>query len=186
MRKLILIKHARPAVEPRVPSDQWRLGPDGRAACAPLADALRPLAPAAVFSSVEPKARETADLLAAALGLSPRTAGNLHEHDRSNVPHLDTREFISSMAQVFREPGRLVLGRETADQACTRFAAAIDSLLKATPGDLAVVTHGTVIALFAHRRAAQDPFTLWRAMGQPSFLVLDADTGALLDRRDRI
>jgi broad specificity phosphatase PhoE len=38
---------------------------------------------------------------------------------------------------------------------------------------VAVVTHGTVIALYVAELTGEDPFTLWRRMGLPSFAVLD-------------
>ena len=52
MRKLILIKHARPVVDPAVSSEQWRLSDEGRARCRLLADALKPFDFETVVSSV--------------------------------------------------------------------------------------------------------------------------------------
>src|SRR5436190_12024140 len=94
MRKMILIKHAAPEVVPDVPSERWRLSEAGRQRCAPLAEAIRPHAPGLIVSSLEPKAAETGELVAARLGVAFETAEGLHEHDRSNVPHLRSREFI--------------------------------------------------------------------------------------------
>lgn len=176
MRKLILIKHAKPEVIPAIPSEQWRLGDKGRATCGPLADKLKCLSLASIHTSIEPKARETADLIGAALGVPVYAAIDLHEHDRSNEPHMDTREFISLMALLFKEPERQVLGLETADEAFTRFAAAVDKILATSDVDQAIVSHGTVIALFAQRRLKMDGFALWRQMSQPSFLVIDLQT----------
>src|SRR6266581_9482926 len=114
MSKLILVKHAAPVVAPDVPAEQWRLSEQGRAACAPLAEALRKYAPRVVVASEEPKARETGELVARHLGVPFHTAPGLHEHDRSNVPHLRSGEFISLMEVLFRKPNQLLLGRETA------------------------------------------------------------------------
>src|SRR5437764_1217197 len=36
----------------------------------------------------------------------------------------------------------------------------------------AVVTHGTVLALFVARHSKENPFQLWRRMGLPSFVVM--------------
>jgi len=173
MRKLILIKHAKPEVVPAVASDLWKLGAEGRAACGPLAEKIRALAPVAIYTSTEPKARETAEIIGEALGVPVHPTEDLHEHDRSNEPHMDTREFISLMALLFKEPDREVLGLETADEAYERFAEAVDDILEKSAGDVAIVSHGTVIALFAQRRLKKDGFGLWRQMGQPSFLVVD-------------
>src|SRR5205085_1642330 len=150
MPKLILIKHARPMVDPSVSAEQWRLSDEGREKCRPLADALRAYDFPEIISSTEPKAIETARILGQALAKPTRTADGLVEHDRRNVPHMESRDFISLIALFFKEPDRLVLGDETADDAYARFAAAVDSVIRAAPAsDVAIVTHGTVIALFA-------------------------------------
>src|SRR5690242_3605704 len=125
MRKLILIKHCPPEVLPEVPSERWHLSGKGKALCLPLADALKPHAPALVVSSEEPKAAETAQAVAERLKLPWRTATGLHEHDRSNVPHMRSGEFISMMELLFRKPRERVLGRETADEARDRFEDAV-------------------------------------------------------------
>jgi broad specificity phosphatase PhoE len=100
---------------------------------------------------------------------------------------MESRDFISRVALFFREPDRLVLGDETADQAYDRFAHAVDGIVKVeAAGDVAIVTHGTVIALFAQRRADQDPFALWRKMGLPSFISFDIPTWKVGEIRDRL
>src|SRR5918993_933764 len=115
MRKLILVKHAPPEVVPDLPPEQWTLSEKGRGLCAPLADALAAQAPSTIVCSEEPKAAETARLVAERLGVPWHTAPGLHEHDRSNVPHMRSGEFISMMELLFRKPAELVLGRETAE-----------------------------------------------------------------------
>ena len=173
MRKLILIKHASPFVLPGTPPERWKLSDKGKASCIPLAEALRPHAPAIIVASEEPKAHETGQLVAEHLGLSADTAAGLHEHDRSNVPHMRSGEFISHMELFFRRPRELVLGKETAEQAAERFASAVEQVLaRHAEANVAIVSHGTVIALFAARHGAENPFALWRRMGLPSFIVM--------------
>jgi broad specificity phosphatase PhoE len=186
MRTLTLIKHARPHVDPRTSSDQWTLADEGRAGAAALADALRDRPFDAIVSSTEPKARETAEVIGTRLAKPVRTAGGLQEHDRRNVPHMESRAFISMVALFFREADQLILGDETADESYDRFAAAVDRVLAEESGDVAIVTHGTVIALLAERRAKQDPFALWRRMGQPSYIVFELPGWKVRETRDRI
>jgi broad specificity phosphatase PhoE len=185
MRRLILIKHAVPQVVPGVPPERWALSDDGRQRCGPLAELVRPHGPSAVVTSAEPKAAETGELVAAALGVPASTADGLGEHDRSDVPHLPTREFISLMEVVFRKPAERVLGRESAAEALARFERALAVVLAARPGStgsdaappLAVVSHGTVIALLLAKHGGGRAFDLWRRMGLPSFAVLDLPDG---------
>ncbi|WP_428938270.1 histidine phosphatase family protein [Fontivita pretiosa] len=191
MPRLILIKHASPLVVPGEPAHRWRLSEQGRAACVPLAEALRNHAPAVIVSSTEPKAVETAELVAAHLAIPHETASDLHEHDRSNVPHMRSGEFISMMELMFRKPDQLVLGRETARQAQQRFSRAVESVInRHKDRDLAIVSHGTVIALFVAQHSATPAFQLWRTMQLPSFVVMEhpgwrvVDTTASIRRPD--
>jgi len=186
MHRLVLIKHARPQVDPAVPSEEWTLGPEGRDAAARLAQRLSGQSFPRLYTSDEPKALQTARILAQTLGAPVEQVSDLREHDRRNVPHMDSREFISLIALFFKEPGRLVLGDETADEAAERFLFAVDGILKREAGDVAIVSHGTVISLFAHRRARVEPFGLWRRMGQPSLITFDTTSWKVLDVCERV
>jgi broad specificity phosphatase PhoE len=187
MPKLILIKHAPPQVEAGVPSHEWKLSDAGREKAGALAERLRPHAPSIVFTSDEPKAVETAQIIAQALGVPHTVAADLHEHDRSNVPQMPTREFISSMALFFKRPTELVLGRETAAQARRRMTVAMDRILTQNEGrDVAVVTHGTVLALYLAPLLEGDEFDLWRRLGLPSYVVLDAEKMEAIETVERV
>lgn len=187
MAKLILIKHAPPLVEPGVSSHEWKLSPLGCEKAKALAERLRAHAPNIIFTSEEPKAMETAAIVAEALGAPYEVAPDLREHDRGNVPQMPTREFISSMALFFKKPGELVLGRETAEQAQRRVTVAIDRILtKHEDRDLAVVTHGTVLSLYLAPLLEGDPFDLWRRLGLPSYVALDAESMEVIERVERV
>jgi broad specificity phosphatase PhoE len=187
MAKLILIKHAPPQVEAGVSSHEWKLSAAGREKAAALAERLRPHAPSIVFTSDEPKAMETAEIVAAALKVQHEVAPDLHEHDRSNVPQMQTREFISSMALFFKKPDELVLGLETAEQAQRRVTVAIDRILtQHEDGDIAIVTHGTVLALYLAPMLEGDAFDLWRRMGLPSYVVLDQGSLDVIEMGERV
>jgi broad specificity phosphatase PhoE len=174
MAKLILVKHAAPQVVPDLPPVQWHLSEEGRARCDTLAQAIHPFAPAVVVSSEELKAKETAEIVGTRLGVPHHSAPDLHEHDRSNVPHMASREFISMVELFFRRPGELVLGNETAVAALSRFRSAVDEVLLEHPGgNVAVVSHGTVIALLLESLGGRRGFDVWRAMKLPSFAVLN-------------
>src|SRR5579885_2855921 len=92
-RHLILIKHALPAVVPAIPASQWVLSDEGRRRCAAVVARLaRVVAPATIAASDEPKARETAQLLAAQLGFDGalRIDHDLREHERRPADFFDT------------------------------------------------------------------------------------------------
>ena len=187
MPKLILIKHAAPEVVPSVPPEQWHLSGKGRASCETLAEMLRPHGPKIIISSTEPKAVETAEAVAEKLGIGHQIAPDLHEHDRSNVPHMRSSDFISAVEWFFRKPDELVLGRETARQAEERFSRAVQNVLRDhSSDDIAVSSHGTVIALLLARHSDRKAFQLWRELGLPSFAVMETSPLKLLSVTARI
>ncbi|MDQ3514388.1 MAG: phosphoglycerate mutase family protein [Chloroflexota bacterium] len=174
-RHLILVKHALPAIDAQVPAAGWPLSEEGREQCPVLARSLSPFAAgAALVSSEEPKAHETALLVGTALGLPVETRPGLHEHDGSGVPYLGDRAWRAAIDRFFAEPDRLVFGRETANEAATRFARVVDGLLAENLGrTLIVVAHGTVISLYVAAKTGLSAAGLWPHLGLPSFVVLD-------------
>ena len=172
MRRLVLVKHSMPEIERDKPASTWRLGDVGRRRAGMLADRLRSFSTDLIWSSREPKSVETADILAATFGVPVRLADGLEEHHREEVPYLPKREFESTVEAFFHHPNQLVLGSETAEQACRRFTASIENVMKTGQKDIIVVTHGTVISLFAASVAKVGPISLWHQLSLPSYVVL--------------
>lgn len=174
MPHLLLVKHSLPDIDPGVAAHHWGLADEGRRRCTALAEMLSAYHPAVVVSSAEPKATETAAIVAADLGIPLETEADLHEHDRSNVTHLSQEEFQRSVARLFAQPEDLVFGNETAAQTQRRFAGAIDRLLTRHPGEtIAVVAHGTVISLFVAARCSDvNGHDLWQRLGLPACVIL--------------
>lgn len=173
LRHLILVKHSLPQIEPAVPAREWQLSDEGRNRCAALAQQLAAYRPASIVSSHEPKAAETAALLAAGLHTRARSADDLHEHDRYAAGWLGTpARFNAAVEAFFAHPSELRFGSETADQAHARFAAAVAREVAAADGNVIIVAHGTVIALFVARCTGAAPFPLWQRLGLPSYVVL--------------
>ena len=169
----MLVRHSKPEIEPDKPASDWRLDDAGRHRSELLADRLRDFNAGVVWSSREPKAIETAEIVAGALGVTVRTADGLEEHHRRDVPYFPTRdEFESKVEELFCKPDQLVLGDETAEQALSRFAAAIDGVIDAGHMDTIVVTHGTVMTLYVASVAGVRPMPFWRRLETPSFVVL--------------
>ncbi len=179
MHRLVLVKHSLPEIEPGKPASAWRLGAVGRRRCEALAVGLGDFSPEVIWSSREPKAVETADLVAGALGVPVRVADGLEEHHRENVPFLPEEDFEEMVERLLCNPGQLVFGAETADQARDRMAASIERVIKADQADSIVVTHGTVIALYVASVADIRPVGLWKRLGLPSFIVLTVPSMAI-------
>jgi broad specificity phosphatase PhoE len=170
---LILIKHSLPDIVQTLPANQWHLSQAGRDRCHTLAVKVAKYCPEVIVSSTEPKAAETAQILAGSLNRTYHMVNGLHEHDRRDQAWLGKQEFEKQVAEFFQHPQDLVLGKETANQAHERFSKTIMVLIDRYPQcNLAVVAHGTVITLFAARALGLEPFALWQSLGLPSFVVL--------------
>jgi broad specificity phosphatase PhoE len=170
---LVLVKHSLPAIDPAVPPAHWHLGEEGRARCRPLAERLRAYEPAALISSTEPKAAETAKLVAHELDLAVDLDERLREQDRTGAPWLSDGEFRKAVAAVFDRPEEVAFGSESLESARDRFGAAIDEHLEGSHGFLVAVAHGTVISAYAEAKAGVEGYSLWRRLGLPSLVVLD-------------
>lgn len=178
MRQLILIRHSMPAIRADLPAAEWQLSEPGRQRCLPLAEELKVHNPAFIVTSREPKAIETGRLVAAELNLPVGEHADLHEHDRRGVRLMPSREaFEALVTRLFREPERLVFGRETAAEARERFTAAVQAVMeRQSEGNVAVVSHGTVMSLYVAGGTGLDPVPFWRALGLPAFVVLSWPT----------
>lgn len=183
MRRLLLIRHSESAAVEGVPPDRWGLTEEGRRRCAALAERLRGHDLDAIVASHEPKAVETARLVAERLGLGWRTEAGLHEHERDAMPWLGRELWEARIAELFRRPGARVFGRESARAALERFAGAVERVVAARlAGDVAIVTHGTVRTLLVARHNPVDPFLFWRALAMPDLVELELPRYRLIAR----
>jgi broad specificity phosphatase PhoE len=165
---VLLVRHSLPELDPALPAEEWRLSEEGRRRCGQLAARLREHAPTAIVSSTEPKARETAELVGAELGLDVQASAALRESARRTVPWQAPDELRRSIRTLFERPDEVVYGEESASAALARFSAAVDGLDEGT----VVVSHGTVISLYAAARSGRDAFELWSSLELPDLVVV--------------
>lgn len=182
MKPLILVKHSLPEIVKNVPAREWNLSDVGREHARKLAEALIPYQPDMIVSSDEPKATQTAELVAQELNLPFQIVDGLHEHDRSNLLYLPRERFQQLVRRFFEQPDELILGKETATQALERFRQAVDSVLKSLENkNIVIVTHGTVISLYTAWLTECDGYELWCALDLPSYVTLDLQSRKLLE-----
>ena len=181
-KPLILVKHSLPEILAGVPACAWYLSESGRVCARLLAEKLIEYQPEIIISSVEPKARETAQILAECLGLEFQEVEGLHEHDRSKSPFYSKHDFQRLVQEFFEKPNVLVFGDETAAQTLVRFRQAVDSvLISYADKAILIVAHGTVISVFASWLTGYDGYHLWKELGLPSFAILDLQSKILLE-----
>ena len=160
---MLLVRHSAPELDPSTPSEEWRLSEEGRRRCGPLAERLARYEPRVLLASSEPKARETAELVAPALGLEVQLSDGLRETARRTVGWLAPDDLDRGIRELFERPGEVVFGEESAAAALARFEAAVAGL----PEPSVVVTHGTVLSLYAAPRIGRDAYELWGSLELP-------------------
>jgi len=177
---VILVKHSLPENLEDVPAREWHLSDTGRALAGKLAGELMKWQPEIIVSSVEPKARETAEIIARNIGLEFYEVEGLHEHDRSRSPYHSKFKFQNLVREFFEKPSELVFGSETANTALERFHRAVDVVLNSySDKHTIIVAHGTVISLYVSWLTGLDGYDLWQKLGLPSFIVLDIQSKTL-------
>ena len=166
--RLIVLKHAMPVLEHAMPPRRWRLSAKG------LGQAVRRTAtlprPCLVATSREPKARATGRAMAARWRVPFLVMPGLEEIDRRAMPWLPKGDRAALLSGIFQRRSEAVLGRETGRDAARRMLRALSALAtSAPPGDIVVVSHGTVMALAM--LPAEDAFATWSRLGEMDALV---------------
>jgi broad specificity phosphatase PhoE len=168
---LYLIRHtAVELVESAVPHD-WLTSERGlqdarRLATAPVWRTL-----STVATSTEPKARATAEPIAAAAGVSLRAEQDLREVARAPA-FLDAAAHSDRVRRYLE--GEPIEGWEPREQH-RRFERCVDRLVTESNGPLAIVSHATVLALYLGLTHDE-----WAAIPLPAVAVADPRTGRLL------
>ena len=146
-----------------MPSEEWRLSEDGQRRCGQLAERLARHEPRVLLASSEPKARETAELVAPALGVDVQVSDGLRETARRTIGWLAPEDLDRGIRELFERPCEVVFGEESAAAALARFEPVVAGL----PEPAVVVTHGTVLSLYAAPRIGRDVYELWGSLQLP-------------------
>ena len=174
MTHLILIRHSQTQQQKDMNSHQWQLTETGRERCQILAEQLRLHEIDRIFTSEEPKAQLTGQLVADVLHIPCETAPDLHETKRDSVGYFEhIAEFQAAVEAAMLEPDKLLFGEETFTDARTRLANQIDTLLQQYPDEtLALVSHGTVLALYLAQLSGDGAVGIWQSLDMPAYAVV--------------
>lgn len=147
------LSHPQVAIDPDVPVPDWGLSPLGRQRTQAFASAVALRDTRRIVASAERKAIETAEIVAAALGIGVEIRPAMHENDRSATGYLPPPEFEATADAFFASPEHSVRGWERAIDAQARIVAEVEAVLAshAGAGDILLVGHGGVgTLLFCH------------------------------------
>jgi broad specificity phosphatase PhoE len=163
-------------VERGVASKLWKLDERAREDCVLLAHALpADIAPVA-YSSGQPKADETAAVIALRRRLRSAIDARFAEVDQDAAGWIDdyraaAPEYLATGASP---------GWEAREAVVQRFEAAVaDALGDASTGDLVVATHGLALSLWLASRTGIDIVPFWQELTFPDAWRLDIGSGQL-------
>jgi broad specificity phosphatase PhoE len=172
------ISHPEVVVDPFVAVDRWVLSERGHERLLRLLDLPWIRAIGRIVCSEEPKAQQTAAVLAAHRLLPVETRPGLGEINRSATGFLAPDQHESVAEACFANPTVSAHGWERAVDAQARIAAALDDLfLDAQHEDVAVVGHGGVGTLWYCRVAGVPIGRRWDQRGQGHYFSVDLRTG---------
>ena len=160
------LTHPQVEIDATVAVPAWSLSTLGRHRVNALAAAGWLSGTSQIIASAERKAVETAEILAAVLGLSVEVREAMHENDRSATGFLPPAEFEVVADAFFANPTTSVRGWERAVDAQARIVREMETILeRSAHGDLLVVGHGAVgTLLLCH----YGNFPVSRAHDQPA------------------
>jgi broad specificity phosphatase PhoE len=177
---LYLIRHAH-SQPTALPAETWPLSDLGRQQAQRLAEL--PFWPEVqiICSSWEPKALQTAQIVAARRDLPVEPIFDLRELRRPGGP---VDDYESAVRLALENPTTSVNGWEPAGEAQTRIVTAVERLLMLHEGEtLAVVSHGLALTLYlAYLTDTPPTLDSWRSLPFASATLVDPDARTLLNR----
>jgi len=164
------VRHGRPLVDRDRPAHAWELDPAAYDDIWALRESGRLPRGAAWFSSPEPKALATAELLTdSEVGV----VDGLREHRRESTEWVE--DFEDAVRRAFAVPdAAAVPGWEPLADCRDRVVAAVEPLLAAYGDeDVVLVGHGTAWTVLAAALTGTEPdLERWRAWAMPDLLVV--------------
>ncbi len=168
---LYLVRHGRPAIDRAVPAHEWELDPAGYDDVWALRSSGRLPARAAWFSSPEPKAIVTAELL---------TDGEVGVVDDLREMVRDSTDWIEPFEPVvrrcFESPDLSAYpGWEPLSRCRDRVVRAVEGIRSAHPhDDVVLVGHATAWTVLSAALTGTEPdLARWRALTMPDLLVVE-------------
>ncbi|GEM_PF-1254420 len=183
---LILVKHAMPAVVDSLVPHEWKLDESGQAQAVKFSQFLKNNfdLDKIIYSSDEPKALQTAEIIADTCKCKVQSTNELREIDREQASLMEKSE---NTKKVFEKVDEAICGKESAVQALERFEKGIKTILEiGMEEERVVVTHGAVMSLFlAKYNKEMSAFDYWEKLEWPSYAVVDAGSFKILEFNGR-
>lgn len=172
MSKLYVVLHTQVEINPFIPASNWHLSKEGRFSTLHLAQSESWEDAQWIYSSCEPKAIETAQIIAEHLQIKQHTHPDLRELHFATA-YLPANEFQNRIARYLE--GKPDPAFEDYQKAQTRMDQCVKSIIQEQTGSSGIiVSHGRIITawyslLLGRRLTAQE----WKSIKLPDLSVID-------------
>ena len=181
MTKLIYITHPSVEIVPNIRIDTWQLSEEGQKAAKRLSKLNFYKNVRLVYSSREPKAIETAQILSEKYHFKIKSYKELNELNRSSTGFILPDEYIKAIQYVYQYPDRSFQGWEKLDKSYERNTEVLQEIIKKHVGDLIIIIghgqSGTLIKCWIKKIKpswAEDPKTT------ACYFIADLNTNKIL------
>ena len=124
----------------------------------------------AIVTSEYLRARQSAEPLVAALGLTPQIDGRLNERVLAATPIENWRDVLRDS---FDDPDLRGPGGESAGETLTRARAVLNELLDGGYRMPVAVTHGNLMSLVLHSLSGSFGYAGWEGLSNPDVYLLE-------------
>jgi len=175
--QLVLLRHADVDVDLSVPAPLWQLSDLGRADVRRLARAPFWRRLERIFTSPEPKALETAQIIAGPNGLTVTAVEDLREVTRPTLHWFDASTYPGGYRGAVHDhlarPDHSTHGWETPRAAQDRITACFERLHALDSLPFAISGHGQSLSLLTAALTGLDPAAIWDTITVPDYAVVD-------------
>lgn len=175
---IVLIRHSKSLVNPNIPITTWGLSLEGVALAEKLSGIPQIRLLDVVYSSLQPKALETAVLATKNRGVPIKTDDRLTESTSFTNKFLSL-ELLEQNTKIYYSDKRLGFNNgENFEESVARFNLAIKDITKEESNrkNVGIVSHGNILTAFASQFVEKDIYEMHENMKYPDFAVLDWKT----------
>lgn len=174
---LVFIRHSKSLVNPKTPIASWGLSEEGVMLAKKLISIPAIQAIQVIYSSLQPKALETAALATKNLSIPIQKDNNLTETTSFTNKFVSLKELEENTRKYYAEKTLSINGGETFVQAQERFVKALQDIVKKEQNkeNIGIVSHGNILAGFVSQITQVDPYEIVEKIAQPDVAVFDWD-----------
>lgn len=175
---LIFIRHSQSLVNPAIPIASWGLSDEGVILAKKLAKLAVINSLDVIYSSLQPKALETAAFATEGMSIMIKKDDRLTESTSFTNKFVDLETLNENDRKYYADKNLSINGGETYTEALARFMTALEdiTLVESESTNIGIVSHGNILASFASEHIDKDVNEIAKNLRQPDIAVFNWDT----------